>query len=48
MNFIVGFILGLVVASIGFTGIAVALDNGISALKNISVKIEEGKQNAKQ
>lgn len=48
MNFIIGFIFGLVVSAVGFTGIAQALDNGLDAIKNVSIKVEEGKQNAKQ
>jgi hypothetical protein len=42
-NFIVGFILGIVVATIGFTGVAKALDNGIETVKNVSVKVDTGK-----
>lgn len=48
MNIIIGFILGLIVSTIGFTGIAQALDNGLNAIKNVSIKVEEGKENAKQ
>jgi hypothetical protein len=48
VNFIVGFILGLIVSAVGFTGIAQALDNGLNAIKNVSIQVEEGKQNVKQ
>ena len=42
-NFIVGFILGIVVATIGFTGVIKAFDNGIETVKNVSVKVDTGK-----
>ena len=42
-NFITGFIFGFFVATIGFTGIAQALDTGIEKVKNVSVKIDTGK-----
>jgi hypothetical protein len=38
-NFIIGCILGFFVASIGFTGIAQALDKGLGIVKNISVDV---------
>jgi len=37
-NFIIGCIFGFFVASIGFTGIAQALDTGIDKIKNVSVE----------
>jgi capsular polysaccharide biosynthesis protein len=42
INFIVGVILGFMVATVGFTGIAQALDRGIETAKNISVKVDTG------
>ena len=41
INFIIGCILGFVVASVGFTGIAKALDNGLDTAKNISINVEK-------
>ena len=42
-NFIIGCILGFMVASVGFTGIAQALDKGLDSAKNISVKVDDSK-----
>ena len=42
-NFIIGCILGFMVATVGFGGIASALDKGIDTAKNISVKVDTGK-----
>ena len=42
-NFIAGCILGFMVATVGFTGIAQALDKGLDSAKNISVKVDTGK-----
>jgi hypothetical protein len=42
-NFIFGCILGFMIASVGFTGIAQALDRGIETAKTISVKVDTGK-----
>jgi hypothetical protein len=42
-NFIIGCVLGFMVASIGFTGIAQALDKGLDSAKNISVKVDTSK-----
>jgi hypothetical protein len=42
-NFILGCILGFFVATMGFTGVAKALDGGIETLKNVSVKVDTGK-----
>ena len=36
---IIGFVLGLVVATVGFGGIARILDNGVSAVKNQSKEL---------
>jgi uncharacterized membrane protein YtjA (UPF0391 family) len=35
-KFIIGFVVGLVVATVGFGGIARILDNGVSAVKTHS------------
>jgi capsular polysaccharide biosynthesis protein len=40
INVIIGFVLGFFVASIGFTGVATALDKGIETMKTISVKVD--------
>jgi hypothetical protein len=42
-NLIAGFILGFMVATVGFGGIASALDRGIDTVKNVSVKVDTGK-----
>ena len=42
-NFIIGCVLGFMVATVGFGGIASALDKGIDTAKNISVKVDTGK-----
>jgi hypothetical protein len=41
INFIIGCVLGFVVATMGFTGIAQALDNGINTVKNVNVSVEK-------
>ena len=43
LNFVIGCILGFMVATVGFTGIAKALDNGIETAKNVSIKVDTGK-----
>jgi hypothetical protein len=43
LNFILGCIVGFVIATVGFTGVAKALDNGIETVKNVSVKVDTGK-----
>jgi capsular polysaccharide biosynthesis protein len=43
INVIIGFALGFFVATIGFSGVAQALDNGIETLKTVSVKVDTGK-----
>jgi capsular polysaccharide biosynthesis protein len=43
INLIIGFVFGFFVATVGFTGIAQALDNGIETVKNVSVKVDTGK-----
>jgi capsular polysaccharide biosynthesis protein len=42
INVIVGFVLGFFVATIGFTGVAQALDKGVETMKTISVKVDTG------
>jgi hypothetical protein len=41
INFIVGCVLGFVVATVGFTGIAQALDTGIGKVKSINVDVDK-------
>ena len=43
INVIIGFVLGFFVATVGFTGVAQALDKGVETAKNISVKVDTGK-----
>lgn len=38
-NLIIGFVLGLVVATVGFSGVARILDNGVSAVKDQSKEL---------
>jgi len=38
-NLLIGFVLGLVVATVGFSGVARILDNGVSAVKNQSKEL---------
>ena len=38
-TFIVGFVLGIVVATVGFTGVARILDNGINTVKSQSQEL---------
>ena len=42
INVIIGFVLGFFVASVGFTGVAQALDKGVETMKTISVKVDSG------
>ena len=35
---LIGFILGIVVATVGFSGIARMLDNGVNKVKEVSVE----------
>jgi hypothetical protein len=39
MRFVIGFVLGLVVATVGFSGIARMLDNGIERVKTQSQEL---------
>ena len=41
INFILGCVLGFFVATMGFTGIAKALDDGINTVKNVNVSVEK-------
>lgn len=43
LDFIVGFVCGIIVATIGFTGIASTLDKGVDAIKGASIAIEKKK-----
>jgi cytochrome c biogenesis protein CcdA len=43
INFIAGVVLGFMVATVGFTGIAQALDKTIDTVKTVSIKVDTGK-----
>lgn len=38
MNFIVGVITGIVIATVGFSGIAKMADNGVNKVKEITIE----------
>jgi hypothetical protein len=40
-NLIIGFVLGIVVATVGFSGVAPMLDNGIGAVKTHSKELAQ-------
>lgn len=40
-NLVVGFVLGIVVATVGFSGVARMLDNGIGAVKTHSRELAQ-------
>lgn len=40
-NLLIGFVLGIVVATVGFSGVARMLDNGISAVKSTSKELAQ-------
>jgi capsular polysaccharide biosynthesis protein len=40
-NLIIGFVLGIVVATVGFSGVARILDNGIGAVKTHSKELAQ-------
>ena len=40
VNVIIGFVFGFFVATVGFTGVAQALDKGVETAKNISIKVD--------
>ena len=40
-NFIVGCVLGFMVATMGFSGVAASLDKGIDTIKNTSISVEK-------
>lgn len=40
-NLIIGFVLGIVVATVGFSGVARILDNGIGAVKTHSRELAQ-------
>jgi len=42
-GFIIGFILGFMVATSGFTGVAQALDKTVETAKTVSIKIDSEK-----
>ena len=37
-NFLVGFILGIVVSTVGFSGIARMADNGVDKVKQVTIE----------
>jgi hypothetical protein len=37
-KFLVGFILGIIVATVGFSGIAKLLDNGVNKVKEVATE----------
>lgn len=37
-NFIAGIILGIIIATVGFSGIAKLLDNGVNKVKQVTVE----------
>jgi hypothetical protein len=43
MNFILGMIFGIIVATVGFSGIAKVLDSGVNKTKSVVEKIEVDK-----
>ena len=40
-NLLIGFVLGIVVATVGFTGVARILDHGINAVKTQSQELSK-------
>lgn len=40
-NLVIGFILGIIVATVGFSGVARILDNGIGAVKSTSKELAQ-------
>jgi hypothetical protein len=40
-NLVIGFVLGIVVATVGFSGVARILDNGIGAVKSTSKELAQ-------
>jgi capsular polysaccharide biosynthesis protein len=40
-NLVIGFVLGIVVATVGFSGVARILDNGIGAVKTHSKELAQ-------
>jgi capsular polysaccharide biosynthesis protein len=40
-NLAIGFVLGIVVATVGFSGVARILDNGIGAVKSTSKELAQ-------
>jgi hypothetical protein len=40
-NLAIGFVLGIVVATVGFSGVAKILDNGIGAVKSTSKELAQ-------
>jgi hypothetical protein len=40
VNFVIGFVLGFIIATTGFTGVAQLVDSGIDKIKNTSVNVD--------
>jgi hypothetical protein len=40
INFVIGFVLGFIIATTGFTGFAQLMDSGIDKVKNTSISVE--------
>jgi hypothetical protein len=41
INFIIGCVLGFVVATVGFSGVAQSLDKGIEIIKSTNITVEK-------
>ena len=42
-NFIAGFVCGVIIATVGFAGVAKSLDTGVDSIKKFSTQIEQKK-----
>jgi hypothetical protein len=40
INFVIGFVLGFIIATTGFTGFAQLMDSGIDKVKNTSISVD--------
>ena len=40
VNFVIGFVLGFIIATTGFTGFAQLMDSGIDKIKNTSISVD--------
>ena len=41
INWLIGFICGIIIATIGFSGISKTLDGGVNAVKRFSITLEK-------